>query len=86
MVELAVLAWKPVFRSFEQVLGPSIYALLYPDWHNRQRDAVERVCADSKMSVWVADVGSVVARFIAYEMDLPEGTGEVDLLAAHPDY
>jgi GNAT superfamily N-acetyltransferase len=86
LVELAVLAWEPVFRSFEQALGPNIYALLYPDWRKRQRDAVERVCADSKMNVWVADVDGVVTGFIAYEMDLPEEMGEVDLLAAHPDY
>jgi ribosomal protein S18 acetylase RimI-like enzyme len=86
LVELAVLAWEPVFPSFEQVLGANIYALLYPDWRKRQQDAVERVCADGKMSVWVADVGGVVMGFIAYEMNLPEGTGEVDLLAVHPDY
>jgi ribosomal protein S18 acetylase RimI-like enzyme len=86
LVDLAVLAWEPVFRSFEQVLGPNIYALLYPDWRKRQQNAVERVCADGKMNVWVADVEGKVAGFIAYEMDLPEGTGEVDLLAVHPDY
>ena len=86
LVELAVLAWEPVFRSFKQVLGANIYTLLYPDWRKRQQDAVERVCADSAVNVWVADVGGVVTGFIAYEMNLPEGTGEVDLLAVHPDY
>ena len=83
---MAVLAWEPVFRSFAQVLGPNIYALLYPDWRKRQQDAVERVCADGEMNVWVADVDGVVTGFIAYEMKLPEGTGEVDLLAVHPDH
>jgi GNAT superfamily N-acetyltransferase len=86
LVELAVLAWEPVFRSFEHVLGAHIYALLYPDWRKRQKEAVERVCADGKMSVWVADVDGVVTGFIAYELDFAEETGEVDLLAAHPDY
>ena len=86
LVELAVLAWEPVFRSFEQVLGPTIYALLYPDWRQRQQNAVERVCADGEMKVWVADVDGVVTGFIAYGMNLAEETGEVDLLAMHPDY
>src|SRR5690349_14395761 len=86
LVELAVLAWEPVFCSFEQVLGHNIYALLYPDWRKRQTDAVERVCADSEMNVWVADVDGVVTGFIAWEMNLAEETGEVELLAVHPDY
>jgi GNAT superfamily N-acetyltransferase len=87
LVELAVLAWEPVFRSFEQVLGANIYTLLFPDWRKRQRDAVERVCAeDDKFSVWVADVDGVVAGFIANELDLAEQTGRVELLAVQPDY
>ena len=86
LVELAVLAWEPVFRSFEQVLGHNIYTLLYPDWRKRQTDAVERVCAESEMNVWVADVDGVVTGFIAWEMNLAVETGEVDLLAVHPEY
>jgi hypothetical protein len=73
LVELAVLAWESVFRSFAQALGPSIDALRYPDWRKRRQNVVERVCA-------------VVTGYIAFEMNLPEGTGEVDLLAAHPDH
>jgi GNAT superfamily N-acetyltransferase len=86
LVELAVLAWEPVFRAFEQVLGPNIYALLCPDWRKRQQNAVKRVCTESEMTGWVADVEGVVTGFIAYEMNLVEKTGGVDLLAVHPDY
>jgi ribosomal protein S18 acetylase RimI-like enzyme len=86
LVELAALAWEPVFRSFEQVLGPNIYALLYPDWRKRQQDAIERVCADGEMNVWVADVGGVVAGFIVYELNQLDREGKVELLAVHPDH
>jgi ribosomal protein S18 acetylase RimI-like enzyme len=87
LVDLALLAWEPVFHSFEQVLGANIYALLYPDWRERQKEAVERVCAESEMiSVWVADMDGVVAGFIAYELDLAEQAGRVELLAVQPDY
>ena len=57
VVQLSLLAWAPVFRSFEQVLGRNIYLLIWPDWHTSQREAIEKVCTDGdKTIVWVADV------------------------------
>lgn len=34
IVQLSLLAWKPVFHSLEQVLGHNIFALLQPDWRD----------------------------------------------------
>jgi ribosomal protein S18 acetylase RimI-like enzyme len=68
-------------------LGANIYALLYPDWRKRQQEAVERVCAEcEKISLWVAEVDGVITGFIALEANSEDHTGEVDLLALHPDY
>ena len=89
IVQLSLLAWEPVFLSFEQVLGRSIFALLYPDWQAGQRAGVEGVCKNmEKYSTWVAEVDGEVAGFIAYKTDSDEAdkTGEVELLAVHPDY
>jgi len=85
--DLAVLAWEPVFASFLQVLGAAIYPILYPDWRQRQRDTVAKVCANgSGMTVLVAETDGVVAGFIAYSVDPEEQSGEVELLAVHPHY
>ncbi|HEV8194322.1 MAG TPA: hypothetical protein VGP82_22965 [Ktedonobacterales bacterium] len=47
IAQLSLQAWEPVFRSFEQLLGPRIYARLYPDWRRQQQQVVEGVCAAS---------------------------------------
>ncbi len=87
VVQLSLLAWEPVFRSFEQVLGPTIYARLYPDWEVIQREAVESVLRDrEKFTVWVPELDQKVVGFIAYTLDLKERVGEVYMLAVHPDY
>lgn len=86
LVELSLLAWVPVFDSFEEVLGSSIYRMIWPDWRAGQREAVETVCKDDKKAVWVAEVDRVVVGFVAYEMDDKSKTGEVLLLAVHPDH
>ena len=32
VVELSLLAWDPAFESMEEVLGPRIFRLIWPDW------------------------------------------------------
>jgi len=87
VVRLSLLAWTPVFSSFEQILGPEIYARIYPDWRTSQREGVEKVCRDGeKTIVWVAEVDGRVVGFVAYEIYAKDKTGEVMLLAVHPEY
>jgi GNAT superfamily N-acetyltransferase len=86
VVELSLLAWAPVFASFERVLGPQIYKRIYPDWQESQAEGVRQVCMDEDKEVWVATVDGHVIGFIAYTLDHDKGHGEVYLLAVHPDY
>jgi ribosomal protein S18 acetylase RimI-like enzyme len=91
VVQLSLLAWAPVFHSFEQVLGTKIYSLLFPDWKQAQRATVEKICSGhEKTLVWVAEAHGTITGFIAYTLDSQENdqedTGEVELLAVHPEY
>ena len=91
VVQLSLLAWAPVFRSFEQVLGTRIYSLLFPDWRKTQKEVVEKYCQENEeRRVWVAELQGRVTGFIVYTLNSQENgqqnTGEVDLLAVHPDY
>lgn len=87
LVELSLLAWEPVFDSFKQVLGPSIYTMIWPEWRKSQREGVENVCRDSETNtVWVAEVDGRAVGFLAYELKMEAKVGEVMLLAVHPEY
>jgi ribosomal protein S18 acetylase RimI-like enzyme len=86
IVQLSLLAWEPVFVSFEQVLGPQIYRLLYPDWRKSQREGVTAaVQGRDRFHTLVAELDGQVAGFLVYELN-KDRTGEVQLLAVHPDY
>jgi N-acetylglutamate synthase-like GNAT family acetyltransferase len=63
-----------------------MYTVRYRDWRKRQQYTVERIGGERAIQVWVAQVDGSVARFIAHVMNLAENTGQVDLIAAHPDY
>ena len=85
IVELSLLAWEPVFESFEKVLGPRVFPILYPDWLKTQAEGVEGACrATDKYHTLVAELDGRVVGFIAYE--LTGETGEVVLLAVHPEF
>lgn len=91
LVQLSLLAWTPVFHSFEQTLGTKIYTLIFPDWKKTQREVVEKICkGHEKTLTWVAEVDGIITGFIAYTLNSKENgqdnTGEVELLAVHPAY
>lgn len=87
IVTLSLLAWEPVFDSFKAILGSTIYSILYPDWCKSQAEGVEKYCMDQeKNNVLVAEVDGQVVGFIAYQNNKSDKTGEVMLLAVHPEF
>src|SRR5213080_1278938 len=73
VVQLSLLAWTPVYHSFEQVLGAKIYSLLFPDWKKTQRAIVEKICREhEKTLVWVAEAHGMMTGFIAYTLNSQE--------------
>ena len=87
LVRLSLLAWIPVFDSFEVILGPKIFELIWPDWRSSQEEGIEETClSDEKSTVIVADVNDEVVGFLAYESKPESQTGQVIFLAVHPDY
>ena len=87
IIQLSLLAWEPVFSSFKQILGPKIYPMVVPDWQKLQRERGEKACKDKeKINVLVATVDGIVVGFLAYELRKTDLTGEVRLIAVHPEY
>ena len=87
LVQLSLLAWAPVFAAWERILGPELYPIaIYPDWRKGQKEVVEKICNDEKITTWVAEVDGKVVGFVAYELNDITKIGEVQLLAVHPEY
>lgn len=87
VVQLSLLAWKPVFESFREILGGNIYSLIWPEWQAGQRQGIETVCKDIKnFTVWVAEADGTVCGFAAYSLNQDSKTAEIHLLAVHPDF
>lgn len=87
LIRLSLLAFAPIYESFRQILGPAVYPLVYPDWHALQTATVQTFCTEREnTAVLVAEVGGGVVGYIVYELNHKDKTGEVQLLAVHPEY
>lgn len=85
VIALSLRAWAPVFASLENVLGESgIFERLHPDWHADQQRAVEAACRAEDVDVWVAEVDTVVAGFVAVRLDCEARIGEIHMMAVDP--
>jgi GNAT superfamily N-acetyltransferase len=87
VVALSLRAWEPVFASLEQAMDPAVYRAFYRgDWRGAQRRAVEAVCSDPAVHVWVAVEQSRVAGFAALELHPEDRMGEIYMIAVDPDF
>ena len=88
VVELSLLAWEPVFISFENILGTAIFDLLYrPPWRAAQAANVRRNClADGAESFVMATSDDVPVGFVVLQQDHDESLGVVEMIAVHPEH
>jgi GNAT superfamily N-acetyltransferase len=86
IVRLSLRAWEPVFDSLERAMDRDVYCELHPDWRVTQRAAVESVCGDSRITVWVASEESRVIGFVALKLHVENRMGEINMIAVDPDF
>jgi GNAT superfamily N-acetyltransferase len=86
VVEFSMRAWKPVFESFERVMGPEIYQRIYPDWKAGQARVVEAACRAEGNRAWVAEADGRPVGFAVVVADEEAKSAEIFMLAVDPDY
>jgi ribosomal protein S18 acetylase RimI-like enzyme len=86
LIDLTLLAFEPVFASFARILGPQIFAIVYPDWRETQQSGVQRLFENEQFSVRVAEIDAAVVGLIAYALNQESRAGTVEFLAVHPAY
>lgn len=87
VVRLSLRAWSPVFDSIQKAMDSEVYREFYPDgWRASQQKAVEAVCADHAMNVWVAVESDSVVGFVAVKLHPESNLGEIYMIAVEPDF
>src|SRR4249919_299308 len=87
VVELSLRAWAPVFDSMRIAMGPDVFHAFYrDDWRAAQRAAVESVCGNADIAVWVASDEGRIAGFVALRLHPEDQMGQIYMIAVDPDF
>ena len=85
VLDIAVAAWTPIYASFEQQLGPDLFAEVFPAWEAEKKRQVAAACrGESGARVLVAERTESVIGFISYYLRPRLGIGEIGNNAVHP--
>ncbi len=86
VMDISILAFEPIFTSFQSILGQNIFPILYPDWRKSQRDGIAKVMEEERYEVWVGELDGRLIAFLVIEYQQEDLTGEIQLLAVHPGF
>jgi len=84
--EIRAQAFEPVFRSFREMLGPSIADVALSAAEAEQADLLTDLCKpDAPQKVFVAELNGETVGFVALSLDEQQKVGEISLNAVRPD-
>jgi GNAT superfamily N-acetyltransferase len=87
MQKVREAAFRPVFRSFADIVGEAIAALAFAYADAEQAQMLNDLCkVDSDNDVLVAAVDGAIVGFLCFSMSTDKRVGEIGLNAVHPDH
>lgn len=80
-------AFAPIFRSFREILGKTIYSLAQAHEDQAQGTLLTEMLTDkSPWSVYVVETDGVIVGFVSFRLDAAQAVGEIGLNAVDPEY
>ena len=86
LVEIALVAWKPVFAWYRETLGPELLGVMMPEWERNKAEQIRAACdPESGARVFVAESTARVVGFVSCYAHRDKGWAEIGNNAVHPD-
>ena len=82
VLEIAELAWEPIYNGFREQMGDEMYTAFYPDWRTAKRAHIRRLMESGVGFVTLDE--DVVVGFCSYAHEEGAVTGTVMDNAVHP--
>ena len=84
--EIREAAFRPVFRSFREIVGKKIASIAMVNAEKEQAELLDKICKDdSSYDLLVIEHSGEVVGFCGLKLDNKTEVGEIELVAVHPD-
>jgi len=83
VVEIALLAWEPIYASYRGMLGDELFDTLHPDWKREKAGHIRRGLADGRGAAFVAKRDGEIVGFVT-ACAKGNGVGEIGNNAVQP--
>ena len=84
VLEIAELAWEPIYDGYRKAMGEELFLAFYPDWRSSKRAHIRKIMRSGCGFVTLIE-GNVVG-FCSYAHEDGAQTGTVMDNAVHPDW
>lgn len=87
LVDIALVAWEPIYVSYREMMGEALFAACHPDWRAEKAAQIRSGC-DSKRGggVLVVEAHGQVIGFATYYANVRPGVGEIGNNAVRPGF
>ena len=87
MVEIALMAWEPIYEGFRRDMGEALFATVHPDWRQEKAQQIRQAAEPREGALaLVAELEGQIVGFVTFftRRDIP--VGEIGNNAVAPDF
>ena len=85
--EIRIAAFAPIFRSFKQILGDTIYSIAQEHEDLAQAEMLTEILgSESPWTVYVVEMNETIVGFVSLRVDADRHLGEIGLNAVDPKF
>ena len=82
--EIAVQAWRPIFNTWREILGDSVWDRVYGDWEFQKRSSVVCQLRDHAHLAAVSERDGEIVGFVTWRLDHDRQIGQISNNAVDP--
>jgi len=88
LTALSVVAWKPIYGQYREMMGDDLFARLYPDWRENKAGHIRNALkVESHPGLAVAECDGEIVGFVTWYLHVHQrGIGEIGNNAVRPEH
>ena len=85
IIEIAMLAWEPIYAFRRERLGADFFERAFPAWREAKARELRSLAAEHPENIWVTEEDGRILAFTSFHIDEKRGIGTLGNNAVRPE-